>query len=67
MTWQTWSTGLEMAKERWMIQDWKQTKMPLWKLHRDDQGRQENGTHLDLKMDKDRLMTGEVWRSERVN
>lgn len=25
MTWQTWSTGLEMAKERWMIQDWKQT------------------------------------------
>lgn len=25
MTYQTWSTDLEMAKERQRIQDWKQT------------------------------------------
>lgn len=40
--------------------------MPLWKVHRADQGRQEGGTRLDLKMDKDRLMIEEVWRRELI-
>lgn len=64
MTWQTWRTDLEMAKKRWIIQ--KQTKMPSWKAHRDGQGRQEDGPHLDLTMDKDRLMSGEIWRTELI-